>query len=94
VVVAWVGGGWHGGNVESALRHELARHELARLAPRAITMHTPTMTLQTCLQACSLKRSYVSCSRVKRNACKRVTKSTQIRNIICDTIFFPAASGR
>jgi hypothetical protein len=29
VVVAWVGGGWHGG--ESALQHELARHELARL---------------------------------------------------------------
>ncbi len=31
VVVAWVGGWWHGGNIEWALQHELARHELAWL---------------------------------------------------------------
>jgi hypothetical protein len=78
VVVAWVGGGWHGGNV--AQKH----HQLLN----------QTMTLQTCLQARSLKQRFVSCSRVKLDACKRVTKSTQIRNGMCDTNFFsrpPAA---
>ncbi len=54
----------------------------------------PTMTLQTCLQARSPKQRFVSCSRVKRNACKKVTKSTQIRNGMCDTNFFSAASGQ
>jgi hypothetical protein len=53
-----------------------------------------TMTLQTCLQSRSLKQRFVSCSRVKRNACKRVTKSTQIRNGMYGTIFLSAASGR
>ncbi len=76
MVVAWVGG-WHGwgdgGNVESAL-HELAQHELARRQSSPCTcLYNPTMTLQTCLQARSLKQRFVSCSRVKRNACKLVT---------------------
>jgi hypothetical protein len=31
VVGGMGGGGWHSGNVESALQHELARHELVRL---------------------------------------------------------------
>jgi hypothetical protein len=47
----------------------------------------PTMTLQTCLQARSLKQRFVSCSRVNLNACKRVTKSTQIRNGMYDKFF-------
>jgi hypothetical protein len=63
---------------------------------RAITMQllNQTMNLQTCLQARSLKQRFVSCSRVKRNACKRVTKSTQIKNGMYDTNFVSAATGR
>jgi hypothetical protein len=76
--VARVGGGWHGGNVESVLQHELAyrRHHHAIAQPS------------------SLNQRFVLCSRVKRNACKRVIKSTQTRNGMYDTICFSAASGR
>ncbi len=88
-MVEVVGGMWWvaaGGTTVTLSRRcsisSLAQHELARL------------TLQTCLQARSLKQSFVSCSRVKRIACKRDTKSTQIRNGMYDTNFFPAASGR
>jgi hypothetical protein len=101
VVVAWVGGGWHS---ELALQHELARHELSlrpapcaalrpapllRSAPLCTYLLNPAMTLQTCLQARSLKQRFVSCSQVKRNACKRVTQSIQTRNRWYDTnVFF------
>jgi hypothetical protein len=41
----------------------------------------PTMTLQTCLQARRLKQSFVSCSRVKRIACKRDTNELSEKRI-------------
>ncbi len=88
MVVAWVGGGWHGGNVELALQHELARHELARLheqSPSNCSTHNDLANLSASSQPQTTSNS---CSRMKRNACKRVTKSTQFRNGMYDTIFF------
>ncbi len=87
MVVAWVGGGCP---LSFELQHELAR----RQSSPCTCLYNPTMTLQTCLQARGLKQRFVSCSQVKRNVCKRVTKSTKIRNGMYDTNFFSAASGR
>jgi hypothetical protein len=57
---------------------------------RAITMQllNPTMTLQTCLQARSLKQILVSCSRVKRIACKRKPNPPKSGTECMTRIFF------